>query len=73
MNIFKLKISEWDEVTLFTQLSEKQVRSVIQPMIDEARENEFVYTIEDCVSFLRDTYPKSVIMSDLEPFQEIII
>lgn len=64
MNIFKIKTSEWEDedFVLFTQLSEKQVRSVIKPMIDDARENEFIYSGEDYVAFLRDTYPKSVIL-----------
>jgi hypothetical protein len=74
MNIFRIVTSNWDEeeFILATQLSEKQIRSVIQPMVDEARKEDFVFTTEDYVNILRDAYPKSVILTDNEDTEEII-
>jgi hypothetical protein len=74
MNIFKIRTSSWDEedFILATSLTEKQIRSVIQPMVDDERENEFVFTNEDYVNILKDAYPKAVILSDGGDTQEII-
>ena len=74
MNIFRINTGSWDEeeFILATQLSEKQIRSVIQPMVDEARKEDFVFTTEDYVNVLRDAYPKSVILTDNEDTEEII-
>ena len=73
MNIFRIKTSAWDEESfiLATQLNEKQVRSVIQPMVDAEREAEFVYSNDDYVQALRDAYPKSVILTDNGDTDEI--
>ncbi len=74
MNLFKIKTSSWDEedFILATQLSEKQVRSVIQPMVDEERESDFVFTNADYIQCLRDAYPKSVILTNLDNPDEIV-
>ena len=74
MNIFKIKTSARDEESfiLATQLSEKQIRSVIQPMVDEERDGDFVFSNDDYVQVLRDAYPKSVILTDNGDTQEII-
>jgi hypothetical protein len=74
MNIFKIVTSNWDEeeFILVTQLSEKQVRSTIQPMVDEAKKEDFVFTAEEYVQVLKDAYPKSVILTYNEDVQEII-
>lgn len=74
MNIFKIKISDWDEFNfiLATQLSEKQIRSVIQPMVDESREEDFVFTPDDYVNVLKDAYPKAVILTDNSDTDEIV-
>jgi len=74
MNIFKIRTSAWDEecFILATQLSEKQVRSVIQPMVDEEREGDFIFSNDDYVQVLRDAYPKSVILTDNGDTQEIV-
>jgi hypothetical protein len=73
MNIFKIKTSAWadEDFILATQLSEKQIRSVIQPMIDEEREGDFIFSNDDYVQVLRDAYPKSVILTDNGDTQEI--
>jgi hypothetical protein len=73
MNIFRIKTSAWDEESfiLATQLNEKQIRSVIQPMVDAEREAEFVYSNDDYVQALRDAYPKSVILTDNGDTDEI--
>jgi hypothetical protein len=74
MNIFRIKTSAWDEESfiLATQLSEKQVRSVIQPMVDEERESDFVFSNDDYVQALRGAYPKSVILTDNGDTDEIV-
>jgi hypothetical protein len=74
MNIFRIKTSAWDEESfiLGTQLNEKQIRSVIQPMIDEERESDFVFSNDDYVQALREAYPKSVILTDNGDTDEII-
>lgn len=73
MNIFKIKTSAWEEETfiLATQLSEKQIRSIIQPMVDEERDGDFIFSNDDYVQALRDAYPKSVILSDNGDTEEI--
>lgn len=73
MNLFKIMTGQWDEeeFIIATQLSEKQIRSVIQPMIDDAREGDFVLNTEDYVQALRDAYPKSVILADNGDTEEI--
>lgn len=74
MNIFKIKTSAWEEESfiLATQLSEKQIRSVIQPMVDEERDGDFVFSNDDYVQVLRDAYPKSVILTDNGDTEEIV-
>ena len=74
MNIFRIKTSAWDEESfiLATQLNEKQVRSVIQPMVDEERDSDFVFSNDDYVQALRDAYPKSVILTDNGDTDEIV-
>ncbi len=74
MNIFKIKTSSWEEesFTLVTQLNEKQIRSIIPPMVDEEREGDFVFSNDDYVQVLRDAYPKSLILTDNGDTEEII-
>lgn len=65
MNIFTIRTSAWSEedFILATQLSEKQVRSIIQPMVDEEREGDFTFSNSDYVQVLKDAYPKSVVLA----------
>jgi hypothetical protein len=74
MNIFRIKTSAWEEESfiLATQLTEKQIRSVIQPMVDEERDGDFVFSNDDYVQVLRDAYPKSVILTDNGDTEEIV-
>ena len=74
MNIFRIKTSAWEEESfiLATQLSEKQVRSIIQPMVDEEREGDFMFHNDDYIQALKDAYPKSVILSDNGDTEEIV-
>jgi hypothetical protein len=67
MNIYKIITSRWDEegFILATQLNDKQIRSVINPMVEEEREGDFIFTNEDYIERLRDAYPKSVILTDV--------
>lgn len=72
MNIFRIKASTLDgEFILATQLSEKQIRSIIQPMVDEEKDGDFVFVNNDYVQVLRDAYSKSVILTDLDDIEII--
>lgn len=65
MNVFKLKIGTWDgdQCTLYTTLTEDNVRKVVEPMAIE--HEEMNYFIEDYIIALEDAYPKRVILSNL--------
>ena len=63
MNIFKISMSVGEEeaFTLLTTLTEKQIRPVIQPLVDREREeDEFIYS-EEYLEALRDAYPRETI------------
>jgi hypothetical protein len=64
MNVFKLKIGTWDgdQCTLYTSLSEEQIRKVTEPMANQHEEmNYFIY---DYITALEDAYPKKIILSN---------
>jgi hypothetical protein len=65
MNVFKLKIGTWDgdQCTLYTTLSEEQIKKVVGPMVIEA--DEMNYLIEDYIIALEDAYPNKVVLSNL--------
>ena len=65
MNVFKLKIGNWDgdQCTLYTTLTEENVRKIVEPMVKE--QDEMNYFIEDYVVALEDAYPKKLILSNL--------
>jgi hypothetical protein len=64
MNVFKLKIGTWDgdQCTLYTTLSEEQIRRVTEPMASE--QDDMKYSIEDYVLALEDAYPSKNIKSN---------
>lgn len=64
MNVFKLKIGNWDgdQCTLYTTLTEEQIRKALEPM---ARQHEEMnYFIEDYIVTLEDVYPNKIILSN---------
>lgn len=65
MNVFKLKIGSWDgdQCTLYTTLTEENVRKVVEPMA--IQHEEMNYFIEDYIVALEDAYPKKIILSNL--------
>jgi hypothetical protein len=65
MNVFKLKIGNWDgdQCTLYTTLTEENVRNIVEPMAKQ--HEEMNYFIEDYITALEDTYPKKLILSNL--------
>jgi hypothetical protein len=71
MNVFKLKIGTWDgdQCTLYTTLSEEQIRRVTEPMASE--QDDMKYSIEDYVLALEDAYPSKNIKSNFS-YQTII-
>lgn len=64
MNVFKLKIGTWDgdECSLYTTLTEEQIRRVLEPMVKE--QDEMNYFIEDYVVALEDAYPNKIVLSN---------
>lgn len=64
MNVFKLKIGTWedDQCTLYTTLTEEQIRRVLEPMVKE--QDEMNYFIEDYVVALEDAYPNKIVLSN---------
>jgi hypothetical protein len=65
MNVFKLKIGTWedDQCTLYTTLTEENVRKIVEPMA--LQHEEMNYFIEDYIIALEDAYPKKIILSNL--------
>ena len=64
MNVFKLKIGNWDgdQCTLYTSLSEEQIRKVTEPMSNQ--HDEMKYFIEDYIHALEDAYPSKIVLSN---------
>lgn len=65
MNVFKLKVGNWDgdQCTLYTTLTEENVRKIVEPMA--LQHEEMNYFIEDYIVALEDAYPKKIILSNL--------
>ena len=64
MNVFKLKVGTWDgdQCTLYTSLSEEQIRKVLEPMALEHEDmNYFMY---DYIVALEDAYPSKIVLSN---------
>jgi trans-aconitate methyltransferase len=72
MNIYKISMSvgEDEAFTLLTTLTEKQIRPVIQPLVDREREeDDFIYS-EEYLEALRDAYPRET--TTMYPFIETL-
>jgi hypothetical protein len=65
-----MSVGEEEAFTLLTTLTEKQIRPVVQPLVDREREeDEFIYS-EEYLEALRDAYPRETIT--MYPFIEIL-
>lgn len=65
-----MSVGEEEAFTLLTTLTEKQIRPVIQPLVDREREeDEFIYS-EEYLEALRDAYPREYIT--MYPFVETL-
>lgn len=65
-----MSVGEEEAFTLITTLTEKQIRPVIQPLVDREREeDEFIYS-EEYLEALRDAYPTEYIT--MYPFVETL-
>lgn len=63
MQIFKINTTNemYHDFYLMTSLDEKQIKKIIQPMVDYERENEIFYDNDDYVFELQNAYPKATI------------
>jgi hypothetical protein len=64
LNVFEIATSGWEEENfrLMTNLTEKQIRDVIKPMVDKEREDDIVLSNDDYVQALQDKYRNKVVV-----------
>lgn len=59
MKIIRVNTSAYDEEDfyLLTNLTNAQIETVIQPMVDEERKTDIIFSNEDYVWALKEAYP----------------
>jgi hypothetical protein len=64
LSVFEIATSGWKEENfrLMTNLTEEQVRGVIQPMVDKEREDDIVLSNDDYVQALQDKYKSKLVV-----------
>jgi hypothetical protein len=64
LNVYEIATSGWEEENfkLMTNLTEEQIRDVIQPMVDKEREDDIVLSNDDYVQALQDKYKNKIIV-----------
>ena len=64
LNVFEIATSGWKEENfrLLTNLTEEQVRGVIQPMVDKEREDEIVLENDEYIQALQDKYRTKIVV-----------
>ncbi len=64
LNLFQVNTTAFDEedFLLMTSLTEDQVTEVINPIVNEERENEVEYENEMLVEALKKAYPHHVVI-----------
>ena len=64
LSVFEIATSGWKEENfrLMTNLTEEQVRGVIQPMVDKEREDEIVLMNDEYVQALQDKYRTKIVV-----------
>lgn len=65
MNVFKLKVGNWDgdQCTIYTNLREEHIRKVLEPMVLE--QDEMNYFMDDYIVALEEAYPSKIVLSEL--------
>lgn len=63
LDIYQINTTAWDEedFLLLTSLTPEQITSVIQPIVDNERENDVAYGNDALIDALRKTYPNDTI------------
>lgn len=63
MNIVRINTSAYDEEDfyLLTNLTNAQIQAVIEPMVDEERKNDEVFSNEDYFCALKEAHPDQLI------------
>jgi hypothetical protein len=64
LTVYEIATSGWEEENfrLMTNLTEKQIRDVIKPMVDKEREDDIVLSNDDYVQALQDKYKSKVVV-----------
>lgn len=64
LNVYEIATSGWEEENfkLMTNLTEEQIRDVIQPMVDKEREDDIVLSNDDYVQALQDKYKNKIVV-----------
>jgi hypothetical protein len=64
LNVYEIATSGWEEENfkLMTNLTEKQIRDVIKPMVDKEREDDIVLSNDDYVQALQDKYKSKLVV-----------
>ena len=63
LNLVQINTTAWTEedFLLLTDLTEVQIRKVINPIVKDERENEVPYENDDLVNALKKAYPNHTI------------
>ena len=63
LNLFQINTSAWEEedFLLFTDLNEKQITSVISPIIQKDRREEELTGNETLVEAIKEKFPNAII------------
>jgi hypothetical protein len=63
LDIYQINTTAWDEedFLLLTSLTPEQITRVIQPIVDNERENDVAYDNDALVNALREAYPNDTI------------
>ncbi len=66
MQVFRIRTTDWREqdFLIMTSLDERQVRKVIQPIVNFERENDLESNPHDYVSALNEMYSKAIVMTE---------
>lgn len=63
LDIYQINTTAWDEedFLLLTSLAPEQITRVIQPIVDNERENDVAYDNDTLVDALKKAYPNDTI------------
>ena len=68
LRIVQVNTTAWEEedMLLITNLTDEQIESVVNPIVERERESEtdeFNYTNEDLVNALRNQFPSKIVLN----------